>query len=96
MSKKQPLRLQRAPFFSPKSPKSDAFESTGQTFSDRDFRNAKKQVFPRENLGFRKSKNVKNPLGKTKLNSIIFGPEVEKATYLSAQDKRFLNAISGT
>ena len=65
-------------------------------FSERDFRNVKSYVFPRENLGFRKSKNVKNPLGNTKLISMIFGPEVEKATYLSAQDKRFLNAISGT
>ena len=27
---------------------------------------------------------------------MIFGPEVEKATYLSAQDKGFLSAIFGT
>ena len=27
---------------------------------------------------------------------MIFGPKVEKATYLSAQDKGFLNAIFGT
>ncbi len=81
--------------FSPKSPKSDAFESTGQTFSDRDFRNAKKQVFPLENSTFWAPEITSNPLASLKQKSMIAWPNVAKVMHLSRQGKRFLTAISG-
>ena len=81
--------------FRTKRRKSDAREWAEQTFSEREFRDAKKWVFPLGNSTFWDSKIDENPQAKTKVKSMIFGSKAGKATPASGQNKRFLNVNSG-